>query len=193
MIGLRELQAAFADLPKYKLDFFDEVQTSTELPQQKTFFQTYKPLITVFAYVLIFSLAYQASRDTFSVHMFMNHIMAGFFIGLSFFKFLDLKSFATSFANYDPLAKKWKTYGAIYPFIELTLGFLFIAHKYLLFANVVTILVLGITTVGVYKKINSKVQFQCACLGSGFNLPLSNVTIAENLTMVAMALVGIFA
>ena len=122
----------------------------------------------------------------------MNHLMAGFFIGLSFFKFLDLKSFATAFANYDPIAKKWKPYGAIYPFVELTLGFLFIADKFLNFANVMTIVVLTATTIGVYNKIKSKSNFQCACLGAGFNLPLSNVTIFENLAMVAMASIGLF-
>jgi len=191
-ILLKEIQSAIADMPKYKVDFYDDVETSNELPQQKTFFQTYKPLFTVFGYILIFSIAYQISRGTFSAHFFMNHLMAGFFVGLSFFKFLDLKSFATAFSNYDPLAKRWKTYGAIYPFIELALGFLFIADKFLLFANVMTILVLATTTVGVYQKIKSKSQFQCACLGAGFNLPLSNVTIFENLAMVVMALVGIF-
>ncbi len=188
---LKEIQNAIADLPKYKADFYDDVETSSVLPQEKTFFQTYKPLFIVFAYIFIFSVAYQVSQGNFSAHLFMNHLMAGFFIGLSFFKILDLKSFATAFSNYDPLANKWKTYGLIYPFIELTLGFLFIADKLLLIANVMTILVLTTTTIGVYKKIKSDNKFQCACLGAGFNLPLSNITIVENLAMVAMALAGI--
>lgn len=192
VVLLREVQAAISNLPKYKAGFYDGVETSLELPLQKNFFQTYKPLFTVFAYILIFSAAYQISRGIFSAHLFMNHLMAGFFIGLSFFKFLDLKSFATAFSNYDPLAKKWKTYGSIYPFIEFTLGFLFIADKFLLITNITTILVLSSTTVGVYNKLKSKSQFQCACLGAGFNLPLSNITIIENLAMIVMALVGIF-
>lgn len=192
VVLLREIQEAIADLPNYKASFYDDVEASTALPQAKSFYQTYKPLLVVFAYILIFSTAYQIHLGSFSAHMFMNHLMAGFFIGLSFFKFLDLKSFATAFANYDPLAKKWKPYGAIYPFIELTLGFLYIADQFLILANIMTIIVLGMTTVGVYQKIKSKSQFQCACLGAGFNLPLSNVTIIENLSMVAMALIGLF-
>ncbi len=194
-ISLREIQASLADLPKYKANFYDDESTTagSALPVEKTFFQTYKPLFTVFAYILIFSTAYQIQLGTFSGHHFMNHIMAGFFIGLSFFKFLDLKAFATSFSNYDPLAKKWNNYGFIYPFVELALGFLFIADKFLLFANVMTIIVLTLTTIGVYNKLRSKVQFQCACLGAGFNLPLSNITIFENLAMVAMAIIGILA
>lgn len=192
VITLNEIKAAIADLPKYKADFYDDVETSSSTTETKSFYQTYKPLLVVFAYILIFSAAYQIHLGSFSAHMFMNHLMAGFFIGLSFFKFLDLKSFATAFANYDPLAKKWKPYGAIYPFIELTLGFLFIADKFLLFANAMTILVLTTTTVGVYQKIKSKSQFQCACLGAGFNIPLSNITIFENLAMIVMGTIGIF-
>lgn len=190
---LKDVKAALADLPKYKADFYDDVDASVIPAAKKTFFETYKPLFTVFGYILIFSLAYQVNLGVFSAHHFMNHLMAGFFIGLSFFKFLNLKSFATAFSNYDPLAKKWKTYGLIYPFLELGLGFLFIADKFLMLANVMTILILSLTTMGVYQKIKGGSQFQCACLGAGFNLPLSNVTIFENLAMVAMAFIGIFA
>lgn len=186
---LKEVQEAIADLPKYKADFFNEPETVTELPKPKTFLETYKPLFTVFAYIFTFNVAYQFSLEEFSAHLFMNHIMAGFFIGLSFFKFLDLKSFATAFANYDPLAKKWNTYGLIYPFVELALGFLFIAGKFLLLANVLTIIVLSLSTFGVAQNLKNKIQ--CACLGAGFNLPLSNITILENVAMIIMALYSV--
>ena len=136
-------------------------------------------------------MAYQVSLGSFNSHLFMNHIMAGFFIGLSFFKFLDLKAFAESFSSYDPIAQRWLSYGYIYPFIELILGLLFIAGKFLLIANSATVIVLTLTTYGVYKRLQSKSSFQCACLGTTFNLPLSNVTIAENLIMIVMSLYSI--
>ena len=186
---LKEVQEAIADLPKYKADFFNEPETVTELPKPKTFLETYKPLFTIFAYIFTFCIAYQLSLEKFSAHLFMNHIMAGFFIGLSFFKFLDLKSFATAFANYDPLAKKWNGYGLVYPFIELALGFLFIAGKLLLVANVLTIVVLTLSTIGVSQNLKKKIQ--CACLGAGFNIPLSNITVFENVAMIAMAIYSV--
>jgi hypothetical protein len=40
-----------------------------------------------------------------------------------------LKTYRQSFSGYDPLAQKWLFYAYIYPFIELFLGFLFIAGK----------------------------------------------------------------
>jgi hypothetical protein len=118
--------------------------------------------------------------------------MAGFFIGFSFFKFLDLKAFSDSFSSYDPIAQRFPKYGYIYPLIELLIGLLFITGKALIIANALTLIVLSITTYGVFKRLQTKSDFQCACLGTTFNLPLSNVTIAENIVMILMSMYGLF-
>lgn len=180
-IGLSEASSALITSPKYKV--FDITAKKKE-----SLLKTYKPLITVFSFILLASLAYQVSIGTFNSHIFMNHLMAGFFLGLSFFKFLDLKTFAESFSGYDPLAQRWLTYGFIYPFIELGLGLMFIANVALGVANLLTVIILTITTIGVYKRLQSKSKFQCACLGTVFSLPLSNVTIGENVVMILMAI-----
>ncbi len=149
---------------------------------------TYKPLIVLFSYVFFVSMSYQIFQKQFEIHIFMNHIMAGFFIGLSFFKMLSLNAFAESFSGYDPLAKKWLSYGLLYPFIELALGLLFITATNLLFANLITIFILTLTTYGVVKKLQTKSKLLCACAGAGFSLPLSGVTVFENAVMILMAL-----
>lgn len=194
VIKLGDLKKSLADYPKYAVSFYDDDQStdqSTLILKDEGYLKTYKPLIVVFAYILVLSLAFQISLEKFSLHLFMNHLMAGFFIGLSFFKLLDVKSFSKAFSNYDPIAKKWSFYGIIYPFLELTLGALYIANKGLYLANSLTVIILLVTTFGVYEKIKSKSKFQCACLGAGFNLPLSYVTVAENLIMVLMALISL--
>lgn len=154
-------------------------------------FKTYKPLIVVFSYIFLISITVQIVLGSFDVHLLMNHIMAGFFISLSYFKFLDLKSFSEAFSYYDPIAKKNPSYGFMYPFIEIGLGLMFIAGIGLFYANILTAFILSVTTVGVIKQINTKSQFQCACLGAGFNLPLSWVTVVENAAMVFMAIYGL--
>jgi len=50
-----------------------------------------------------------------------------------------------------------------------------------------TLVVLGIGTVGVVKSNLSKQRIKCACLGDVFNLPMSTVTIVENVSMLLMA------
>lgn len=193
-IELGDVRYALLENTKYSVSEFKSerpLNVVTTSEEKKSILETYKPLIAIFTFILLVSLAYQVSLGGFNPHLFMNHIMAGFFIGLSFFKFLDLKSFSESFSSYDPIAQRWLSYGYIYPFIELLLGLLFIAGKFLLLANATTAIILTITTYGVYIRLQSKSQFQCACLGTAFNLPLSNVTIAENLAMIFMSLYSI--
>jgi copper chaperone CopZ len=195
-INLEEVKQSLATLPKYSVRSFDEDDTkSVEISNviiAEPKLKTYKPLIIVFIYILLTSVAFQVFHGHFDSHLFMNHTMAGFFIGLSFFKFLDLKAFAESFSSYDPIAQRFLGYGMVYPFIELVLGLMFVAQVGLKVANGATIIALGITTYGVIKRLQSKSKFQCACLGAGFNLPLSYVTVVENLIMIAMAIYSLF-
>lgn len=191
-ISLLQLRLALEDLPKYSADYADEEGGVVPADDKPSLFQTYKPLIVVFVFILLVSLAYQLSQPSFSGHLFMRHLMAGFFIGLSFFKFLDLSAFSQGFANYDPVAKTIRGYGKLYPFIELALGLMFIAGVGLFAANLMTIILLSVTTIGVVNKITAKNQIRCACLGAGFDLPLSWVTVAENVVMVLMAIYSLF-
>ncbi len=192
-VSLAEVSKALVGLPKYKVHEYTPQNSTikTEPIVEVSLLKTYKPLIIIFIFILLVSLSYQINLGVFNLHLFMNYIMAGFFIGLSFFKFLDLKAFAESFSSYDPLAQHWMNYGYAYPFAELLIGLLFISGKVVVFANAATVVVLSITTYGVYKRLQSKSKFQCACLGTTFNLPLSNVTIAENVLMITMAIYGL--
>jgi hypothetical protein len=185
-INLSDVALALSTSPKYQASELTASNPTVE--KKESVLKTYKPLITLFVFIILVSAFFQISVGKFELYKFMNHLMAGFFIGLSFFKFLDLNAFSESFSSYDPLAQKWPGYGKIYPLIELTLGLLFVSGKFLLFANIFTILILSLTTYGVYLRLQSKSKFQCACLGTTFNIPLSNVTIVENLAMIVMAL-----
>ena len=55
-------------------------------------------------------------------------------------------------------------------------------------ASLFTVAVMGFSAIGVVQAVTSKRQIQCACLGAVFKLPMSTVTIVEDLGMVAMAL-----
>ena len=118
--------------------------------------------------------------------------MAGFFLVFSFFKLLNIKGFADSYAMYDLVAARWRTWGLIYPFVELTLGILYLTNSFPVYTNWITIVVLGVSTIGVIKSNLAKKKIQCACLGDVFNLPMSTVTIVEDVTMVAMATFMLF-
>lgn len=123
---------------------------------------------------------------------FMLDFMAGFYLVFSFFKFLDLQGFVMAFRGYDPLARRLKLYGWIYPFIELTLGLLFLTNIAIEWALYGTLIILGLTAIGVVHQLRQKNKIVCACLGSVLNLPMTEATLIENLIMMAMALILIF-
>lgn len=117
----------------------------------------------------------------------MNQFMAGFFLVFSAFKFLDLKGFAEGYANYDLLAYYYPLYGFVYPFFELGLGILYLSNRFPILTPWLTIIIMGFSSLGVINSLFKKQRFRCACLGTLLNVPLSSITLIEDLTMVALA------
>lgn len=148
---------------------------------------TYKPLLLIVSFITGVSLLAQYPFADFSGHLWMRHFMAGFFIVFAFFKLLDIKAFAASYRMYDIVAARWPVWARLYPFIELALGILYLTGISPIFSNAVTLVVLGVSSIGVIKSQLAGRQIKCACLGTIFNLPMSSVTIVEDLTMTAMA------
>lgn len=118
--------------------------------------------------------------------------MGLFYIVFSFFKLLDLKGFSESFKMYDPLAKAIPAYGFMYPFIEVGLGLLFLMRIKITLALIITVVILGITTIGVIQTLLSKKTIQCACLGTALKLPMTKATFIENSIMLIMAITMLF-
>ncbi len=156
--------------------------------ENKGFFETYRPLLLVFAYILLVTLAVEIVNGAFELHRFMPNFMAGFFLVFSFFKLLDLRGFASSYAMYDLLAKKIPSYGFVYPFMELGLGTGYLLAARPMLVNAITLIVMLFSSIGVILAVANKQKIRCACLGTGFNLPMTTVTIIEDLLMAAMAL-----
>jgi hypothetical protein len=52
----------------------------------------------------------------------------------------------------------------------------------------VTLFILGCTTIGVTKTLLSKKSIRCACLGTALKLPMTEATFIENVIMILMAI-----
>ncbi len=185
-ISLPAIQTAVNKAGNYSVSKLNGSQHHPEIATEKSWLSTYKPLLLIVIFILGVSLIAAGGAPNFGM-MTMRYFMAGFFIVFSFFKFLDLKGFANSYGMYDLLAMRWKGYGFIYPFLELGLGIAYLLNFEPLWTNIATIVLLGFSSLGVIKSVLDKSKIKCACLGSVFNLPMSTVTIVEDLTMVGMA------
>ena len=159
--------------------------SSTPLEDDNTKLQQLKPLLIIIFYVTTASVLFHFKNWSWGEFMF--DFMGLFFIVFSFFKMLDLKGFLESFRMYDPLAKRIPIYGKVYPFIETALGLMFLMRFEMRIALFVTLIVLGITTVGVTKSLIDKKPMRCACLGTALKLPMTEATFIENTIMIVMA------
>ena len=144
-----------------------------------------KPLFIILGYIFIASIL--LNYKTWNLSNAMLDFMGLFYIIFSFFKILDIRGFSMSFRMYDPLAKQAPIYGYIYPFIEVILGMMFLIRFKVNTALILTVIVLGITTIGVTQTLISKRSIKCACLGTTLNLPMTEATFIENALMIIMA------
>jgi len=159
---------------------------STMSTDEKSELQQLFPLFLIFGYITVSAILLNYKSQGLSG--FMLDFMGLFYIVFSFFKLLDLKGFPASFRMYDPIAKKIPLYGWIYPFIELGLGLLFLMRVQIIPALIITIIILGVTTIGVTKVLLDKKNIQCACLGTALKLPMTKATFIENSIMFVMAI-----
>lgn len=187
-IPIKVLQKAIS--AKYKISEKTErniFQSSAENLIEKTDLQQLFPLFLIFGYIIVASTL--INFKTWNWSSFMLDFMGLFYIIFSFFKLLDLKGFPESFKMYDPLAKAIPAYGKVYPFIEVLLGLLFLMRIQIPLALMVTLIILGITTIGVTKTLLDKKNIQCACLGTALKLPMTKATFIENSIMIIMAII----
>lgn len=186
-IRLSALQEAVAKAGSYtiKPDAGDSSHASME--SGASWLSTYKPLLLLFIFITGIAAIVAWGEGVFNVITWMNVFMAGFFLSFSFFKLLDLKGFAEAYSSYDVVAMRFFTYGYVYPFFELALGVAYLTGFNPLITNIATIAIMGTSSIGVIQSVLRKRQIRCACLGAVFNLPMSTVTIIEDVLMVVMA------
>jgi copper chaperone CopZ len=189
-IPINQLKAAFNDFPKYSLQEKQEsinTQQPFDLDETRSWLIVYKPLLLILVYIVLITVAHAITTGVFDLMGMMNTFMAGVFLSFSFFKLLDLSGFANIYATYDIVAKRFGAWGFIYAFIELFLGIAYATHFQPLITNIVTLVIMSISIIGVLQSVLNKRKIKCACLGVVFNLPMSTVTIIEDSLMIAMS------
>lgn len=164
------------------------VEHATPAAEGGSFLETYRPLLLVFAYLVGVVALVEVTAGRFDWMRTMANFMGGFFLVFSFFKLLNLRGFVDAYQTYDVVARPVRAYGYAYPFIELALGVAYLVRLSPVVTNLVTLVVMLVSVVGVTRALLQKRQIQCACLGTVFNLPMTKVTFVEDALMAGMAL-----
>jgi copper chaperone CopZ len=164
-------------------------QVSIAAPTSNSWLVTYAPLLLIFGFITgVTSLEFLRSPNS-SGETWMMDFMAGFFLVFGFFKLLNLRAFALNFKVYDLAAMAIPGYAIAYPFIEVGLGVAYLMRWSPSITNSITIVIMGVGAFGVLQALRHKKQIDCACLGTVFKLPMSTVTLFEDLLMLLMAVV----
>ncbi len=145
------------------------------------------PLIIIFIIIFLFTVIRQWNRESWHVMNGMYDFMAAFFIIFGTFKLINWRGFAEAYATYDIIAHRSSTYAYAYPILEVGLGLAYLFRIYPLATNLITFSVMLISSIGVALELVKKRSIVCACLGVVFKIPMTYVTLLEDILMAAMA------
>ncbi len=153
----------------------------------------YTPLFVIVTVSVLAALAKQIDyAAAWNGRRWMHDFMGYFLVAFAMVKLFDLKAFAAGFAKYDLLAAISRHYAMAYPFLELVLGLGYLSMWQPTVVYVATIVLLGFGSLGVLNAMRQGKKLTCACMGETLNVPLSNVTLTEDLGMAAMAAAMLF-
>jgi len=180
------LNAALARAGEYRLTETEEHKPAPPEPAAEPR-QSLYPLYLIVGYIAGTVGLLALSRGDRSATNAMSNFMAGFFLVFSFFKFLDLRGFSDAYRSYDLLARALPGWGFAYPFVEFALGVAYLLRFSPVATNTVTLGLMLVGSLGVLRTLLDKRAIRCACLGTAIKLPMTTVTLVEDLGMAAMA------
>ena len=165
----------------------NHMNNADQMDKSRYSIKDFVPLIAIFLTIIAFTLLRQWFTG-WDLHAAMNDFMAAFFLIFGAFKLYNLSAFAEAYASYDIIAKRSSLYAHLYPFIEIALGLANLFRLFPVATNSITLALMIISSIGVAQELALKKTIVCACLGTVFKIPMTYVTLFEDLLMAAMAL-----
>ena len=121
-------------------------------------------------------------------NVLIKNYMGIIYIVFGFLKLYDIDKFVNVFRKYDIIANKVEFWAWLYPFIEILLGISLLSNVFVNKTMKITIVLMIISIISVSISLLKKQNLRCGCLGTFFHIPLSYVTISENVAMLALSL-----
>jgi len=166
-----------------KFKAFDTVPKQTV----RDYLRFYQPLIMIASVALAFAII-QTTIVGWTEHAFMQYLMAGYFIFFGSLKILGWRGFVASYRQYDDIAKRSRLYATMYPLLEVAIGMTYYIGVQWLPFDIFVALLMSQKAFSTWRTVRKGAVVQCACLGSFFSIPVTRVTVFEDLLMAGMAL-----
>ena len=143
---------------------------------------------SIFISLYIINYLYIYYNDDQEESSLMNNFMGTILILFGSLKLINLKKFSIIFKKYNIISQNLVLYSYLYPFIEIILGVLLLLKYNLNYVYKIVLILMIISLISVSLSIYKGDKLRCGCLGSLFHLPLSYVTISENIIMILFIL-----
>lgn len=163
-----------------------EKVTKQELEKKEYTIRDFYPLIVIFGIIIGLTLG-RIWYYGWNPYRAMSDFMGFFFIIFGSFKLVNWKGFAEAYSTYDVIAKHSTLYTYAYPLIEIGLGSAYLLGKAPIATNFITLVIMLISSIGVAQELLKRKPIMCACLGVVFKIPMTWVTLIEDLLMAGMA------
>lgn len=160
-----------------------------EAPKLESGIKKFLPLILIFSSIVLFTIIASVLHGRIDIPFSMRMMMGSFFAIFGAFKIFNLSAFADAYSTYDIVAKRSRAYAFIYPFLELLIAFLYLANIGGVYRDIFTFILMTVSTIGVIQKIREKEEVPCACLGMVFKIPMTSVTLIEDIVMALEAFI----
>ena len=158
-----------------------------ETPHKHAHAKDYWPLLALIIICLL-----GATAIAYPLHggrtEWMHYFMGLFFCAFAMLKIFDLRGFSNGFLMYDQIARQVKPYAFVYPFIELALGLGYLSFIEPVLVYQATLLLMTVSAVSVLIALRRGLNLYCPCMGNVLKVPLSTVTLTEDVAMGGMAL-----
>lgn len=178
------VKSYIVDHPQYQ----NLLKKKSETSNNKSSLKKYWPLISLIIVSILaaFALNWQTGGG---MQVWMHYFMGVFLLIFSTLKLFHPGDFADGFEMYDIIAKRSRIYAYCYPLIELMLGLAFLSFFLPILTYLVTIAILSIGAVGVVQALQKGLDINCPCMGTVLEVPLSTVTLTEDIGMAVMAFI----
>ena len=140
-------------------------------------------IITIFSIIFTINYSYLYFYKNKDFSNLKNNIMGSILIVFGILKLYDIEKFMEIFQKYDIISKNIPIYSFAYPFIEIILGICYMYSFKLNKVKLLTNLLMFISIISVSLSIIKGQTLRCGCLGAFFHIPLSYVTLSENIIM----------
>lgn len=140
-------------------------------------------IICIFSIIYIINYSYLYFYKNKDFSNLKNNIMGSILIVFGILKLYDIEKFMEIFQKYDIISKNIPIYSYAYPFIEIILGICFMYSFKLNKVKLITNLLMFISIISVSLSMIKGQTLRCGCLGAFFHIPLSYVTLSENIIM----------